>query len=186
MKQIIWPMKGSRGKTRLLWASVVIALVTLPIVVACTHEQASNPPVPAPTTPATTAPATTAPNPTVAATTPTVLTTGSFVQAEHPTQGGVRIVEENGSRYLELDDAFRTDAGPDLVVLLHRQADILGGSQPPAYSLQAKDYVELGELQNPSGAQRYVIPADLDLADYASVAVWCRQFNATFGVATLQ
>lgn len=158
------------------------AITALVATAACTRDTVS--PV-SPASPTATAPAEqTAPATAAIAAAP--LKSGSFVAAEHPTQGGVRIVEENGSRYLEIDDTFQTDAGPDLVVILHQADDILATTAPPAYPIEPADYIELGELQATSGAQRYLIPAEVALADYGSAAVWCRQFNATFGAAALR
>jgi hypothetical protein len=102
---------------------------------------------------------------------------GRFVGAEHSTEGSVRLVNENGQRYVEFDDEFKTDRGPDLFVLLHR-------SQMPQ-SYQAADYTNLGKLQRVNGKQRYAIPANVNPKDFRSVVVWCRQFNATFGYAPL-
>lgn len=101
---------------------------------------------------------------------------GNFVAAEHPTLGMARVVTENGQRYLEFDEEFQTDNGPDLFVLLHRQG------VPKSY--QAENYLSLGRLKQVSGTQRYAIPADADITDFNSVVIWCRQFNATFGYAT--
>ncbi|NEP01073.1 MAG: DM13 domain-containing protein [Symploca sp. SIO2E9] len=102
---------------------------------------------------------------------------GTFVGAAHPTQGAVRVVTENGQRYLEFDETFKTDRGPDLFVLLHRQ------QTPESYKNQ--DYVNLGDLEKVSGTQKYAIPEQVDLADWKSVVIWCRQFNVTFGYAPL-
>lgn len=109
---------------------------------------------------------------------------GTFVPGEAPTEGTVQIVTENGERYLELDESFKTsDQGPDLFVILHRSDDVLATTEPPAYPLQEGDYVVLGALEEYTGAQRYPIPEEVNLDDYKSAAIWCRQFNATFGVA---
>ncbi|NJL84850.1 MAG: DM13 domain-containing protein [Leptolyngbyaceae cyanobacterium SM1_1_3] len=109
---------------------------------------------------------------------------GTFVAAEVETEGTAAIVTEAGQNYLELDQSFQTsDRGPDLVVILHRSDDVLGATEPPAYPLQEQDYVVLAPLEAFSGAQRYLIPAEVNLDDYKSAAIWCRQFNATFGVA---
>lgn len=114
----------------------------------------------------------------------TVLKSGSFIAGEVPTEGMAQVITENGERYLELDQSFTTsDRGPDLFVILHRSDDVLGSTEPPAYPLQEQDYVILGPLQEFSGAQRYPIPEDVNLDDYQSAVIWCRQFNATFGVA---
>jgi Electron transfer DM13 len=102
---------------------------------------------------------------------------GEFIAAEHPTKGAVAIVKENGKQYIEFSDQFKSDSGPDLFVLLHRQA------KPDQY--KQADYVNLGQLQKVKGSQRYMIPADTKLSDYQSVVIWCRKFNATFGYAPL-
>lgn len=117
---------------------------------------------------------------------PAVVKSGSFASGEHSTQGKVRIMTQNGKSFLELDQEFKTsDMGPDLVVILHRSSDVLGSTQAPSYPLNSGDYVLLAPLQKFSGAQRYDIPANVNLASYKSAAIWCRKFNATFGAAKL-
>ncbi|MEL7224077.1 MAG: DM13 domain-containing protein [Cyanobacteria bacterium J06576_12] len=101
----------------------------------------------------------------------------SFISAAHPTSGNAQIVEENGQRYLEFDASFRSDDGPDLFVLLHRDA------VPNDYS--PDNYVNLGRLQSTDGVQRYAIPADVDIAQLQSAVIWCQAFDVTFGYATL-
>ncbi|MEA5513006.1 DM13 domain-containing protein [Nodularia sp. UHCC 0506] len=108
-----------------------------------------------------------------------VAESGNFQAAEHPTQGKVSVVKEAGKSYLEFDQNFQTDNGPDLFVILHRSAT------PPVSGIQEKDYVSIAALQNISGTQRYAVPDNVNLADFKSVAIWCRQFNATFGYASL-
>jgi Electron transfer DM13 len=105
--------------------------------------------------------------------------TAMFQAGEHPTQGNVRIITYNGKPYLEFDKSFRTDNGPDLFVILHRDRTV------PIYGIKQKDYKSIARLQKTKGTQRYAIPNNVNLADFKSVAVWCRQFNATFGFATL-
>lgn len=105
-------------------------------------------------------------------------TIGKFVAVEHPTQGQVQIIEEDGAKYLEFDQNFQSDRGPDLKVILH---------QANAVEQQVKEgeYLSLGALQSFNGTQRYLIPEDVDLTQYQSVAIWCEEFNATFGYAPL-
>ncbi|MEX0271112.1 DM13 domain-containing protein [Leptolyngbyaceae cyanobacterium UHCC 1019] len=104
---------------------------------------------------------------------------GKFVKAEHPTQGSVMLVNEGGKSYLAFDKTFKTDAGPDLYVILYRT------SQPPIGGIKAKDYVSVAKLQKVSGAQRYALPQSVKPGNFSSVAIWCRKFNATFGYASL-
>ncbi|MBW4686573.1 MAG: DM13 domain-containing protein [Komarekiella atlantica HA4396-MV6] len=109
----------------------------------------------------------------------TVVETGTFKAGEHPTTGKVSIVTERGKRYLEFDQSFKTNKGPDLFVILHRS------DAPPVYGIKEKDYASISRLQKTSGSQRYALPENVKLTDFRSVAVWCRQFNANFGYASL-
>lgn len=103
---------------------------------------------------------------------------GQFVSVEHPTSGQVKVIEEDGARYLEIAEDFQSDSGPALEIILH-ESDTVG------LQIEEGDYVSLGELKSFNGAQRYVIPEAIDLEQYQSVAVWCEEFNATFGYAPL-
>ncbi|MEM7062720.1 MAG: DM13 domain-containing protein [Cyanobacteria bacterium P01_B01_bin.77] len=103
--------------------------------------------------------------------------TSSFVAVSSETAGGATIVEENGKRYLEFDQSFSTEDGPDLFVLLHKEAT------PQSYS--SEQYVNLGDLQSIEGSQRYEIPEDISVDDFKSAVIWCRQFNVTFGFAAI-
>jgi Electron transfer DM13 len=110
-----------------------------------------------------------------------IAATGTFMAAEKPTVGTAQVVVEKGMRYLVFDSAFQTsDQGPDLQVVLDST------NQPPAQYQDPTQYINLGKLQKFSGAQRYLIPASVDLNQVKSVGIWCRMANATFGYATLQ
>ncbi|MEO0771076.1 MAG: DM13 domain-containing protein [Cyanobacteria bacterium J06649_4] len=107
-----------------------------------------------------------------------VLSSSSFVGSGNKNVAGqAQIVEDNGQHYLEFDQAFLSDNGPDLFVLLHRE-DV-----PSSYS--AENYVNLGRLQSINGTQRYTIPDNVSLSDFRSAVIWCQQFDVTFGYATL-
>ncbi len=106
-----------------------------------------------------------------------LIASGQFVASEHPTIGMVKIVAMNGKTYLKFDNTFKSDSGPDLYVLLHRQGT------PKDY--KKDNYISLGRLKKVTGSQMYEIPADTDISEFKSAVIWCRQFNATFGFATL-
>ncbi|MBE9065745.1 DM13 domain-containing protein [Leptolyngbya cf. ectocarpi LEGE 11479] len=110
----------------------------------------------------------------------TLLTSGQFVTVDqsHATTGTARIVEKDGQRILEFDGAFDTARGPAVQVVLYK-----GDSVP--VSLAENDYVYIADLKSFEGSQGYVLPADLNLNDYGSVAIWCAEFNVTFGYADL-
>ena len=103
---------------------------------------------------------------------------GQFVSVEHPTSGQVMVIEEDGTKYLEIGEDFQSDRGPALEIILHK-SDTVG------LQIEEGSYVSLGELKSFNGAQRYLIPEAIDLEQYQSVAVWCQEFNATFGYAPL-
>jgi hypothetical protein len=106
-----------------------------------------------------------------------VLASGNFVDSEHPTKGLAEIVTQNSKQYLRLNKAFRSDEGPDVFVLLHRE------DSPKEY--KESDYVSLGRLQKIKGKQLYKISNKIDITEFKSVVIWCRKFNATFGYAPL-
>ena len=110
-----------------------------------------------------------------------LISSGSFVTVEqdHPTNGIAKIVKVNGKRYLEFDKAFTTARGPKVRVVLHRKNNV-------PVKIKSENYVTISRLKGFDGAQRYEIPANLDLDDFKSVAIWCEKFNVTFGYASLQ
>lgn len=109
------------------------------------------------------------------------LKSGSFVAAEKPTTGSLRIVRENGHLFLEINGAFSTsNQGPDLHVLLDTAE-----KPPQAYQNQGR-VINLGRLRSYNGAQRYPIPDAINLNSFKSVVIWCRMANATFGYAPLR
>ena len=63
--------------------------------------------------------------------------------------------------------------------VLHRKSTV-------PVKLQEKNYVTLSALKSFNGAQGYEIPANFDLDDFKSVAIWCEEFNVTFDFARLQ
>jgi hypothetical protein len=111
---------------------------------------------------------------------PRPLYDGTFASRNRYTvTGGTTVYElEDGTRTLRLEP-FESTNGPDLYVYL-TAAD--HADDDPA--LEA-DYVDLGELRGNIGNQNYAIPADVDLATYDTVVIWCRRFSTSFGAADL-
>lgn len=105
---------------------------------------------------------------------------GVFIDAEHPTEGTANIVTENGKKYIQFDEKFKSDSGPDLFVILHKDDKL------PITGIKEEDYTTIAPLKSTSGSQKYEIPENVDVSNFKSVAIWCRQFNATFGYAVLK
>lgn len=118
---------------------------------------------------------------TVAAQSQSLIASGSFVTTEqdHPTNGTAKIINVNGKRYLEFDKAFTTARSPKVRDVLHRKSTV-------PVNLKEENYVTLATLQRFDGAQRDEIPENFNLDDFKSVAIWCEEFNVTFGYARLQ
>ncbi len=104
---------------------------------------------------------------------------GRFVSREHQTEGTATIYRfDDGRRILRIEN-LHTSNGPALVVYL---------STNPAKGREAAfddTYVDLGDLKGNIGDQNYEIPADVIVADYMSVVIWCERFSAAFGAADL-
>ena len=99
------------------------------------------------------------------------VTTGTFVDGEHPTSGtGFTITD--GSRTFLRFEPFETDNGPDLNVYLRSSAD-------------PNDYIDLGDLKGNIGEQNYELPVDIDLDRYDTIDIWCVRFGVSFGSALL-
>lgn len=90
----------------------------------------------------------------------------------------MQIVEINGQRYVKLLSNFRTNGGPQLELILDRNSTV-------SKSICSRDYVTLSALKKVNRSQLYRIPNNINLNNFESVAIWCRQFNVTFGYATI-
>lgn len=114
---------------------------------------------------------------------PVVLATGALISHEHATTGTVRIISQpDGSRVLTLEN-LDTSNGPDVHVWLSA-ADAVEGSAG-WYTAGSAEFYDLGLIKGNQGNQVYAIPADVDLAKYKSVDLWCVQFSVSFGAAQL-
>ncbi|MGB3641348.1 MAG: DM13 domain-containing protein [Rivularia sp. (in: cyanobacteria)] len=109
-----------------------------------------------------------------------VQSSGAFINAEHPTKGTASIIIENGKKYIQFDNQFKSDNGPDLFVILHKDDKL------PNTGIKQADYTTIAALKSTSGTQKYEIPENVDVSNFKSLAIWCRRFNATFGYAVLK
>ena len=128
------------------------------------------------------APAVAADDPMPAEVTPTTIVSGAFTDIDdlHQGSGTATIYAlEDGSRVLRFEN-FEVTNGPNLHVLLTPATDVSSRDD-----LDAAGYVDLGPLKGNVGSQNYEIPADLDLADFGSVVIYCVPFHVVFSVATL-
>lgn len=106
---------------------------------------------------------------------------GVFGPRSHPGEGVAKVLNDGTEqRFLRFED-FATDNGPDLNVYLttadaDAEAGEFGGSG---------QFVDLGDLKGNVGEQNYEIPADVDLAQFDTVVIWCVRFGVAFAAADL-
>ena len=128
------------------------------------------------------APPTAAPVQPTAIAEPVALVSGSFTRIDslHAAEGTAIIYQlPDGSRVLRLEN-FSAQNGPDLYVSL-------SGHPMPRSNAETYDsgYVELERLKANQGNQNYALPAELDLAAFKSVVIYCKAFSVVFSTAEL-
>jgi len=123
------------------------------------------------------------PLPSVPPTGPVELSRGTLISHEHETSGTVRVIQlPDGSRQLAIEDLDTTN-GPDVHVWLSAGPVVEGFDG--WFTAGGHPYVDLGMIKGNQGDQLYDIPADVDLAAYPTVDLWCVQFSVSFGAAPL-
>jgi hypothetical protein len=109
-----------------------------------------------------------------------VLGQGRFHAVAHESAGTATIQQlSDGRRVLRFTE-FTTSNGPALYVYL-----IAADDARDSATVSRVDTVDLGQLKGNTGDQNYELPADVDLAKYRAVTVWCRRFSVNFATAPL-
>ncbi|OGX79966.1 electron transporter [Exiguobacterium sp. SH31] len=100
---------------------------------------------------------------------------GMFMDGEknYKTSGTIQTINVDDALYLRFED-FQTTNGPDLFVYL---------IQP---GMDTTEGISLGALKGNTGNQNYLVPEDVDLTQYSTVVIWCRAFDADFGIGELK
>jgi hypothetical protein len=107
--------------------------------------------------------------------------TGTFIHANpsdpiHWGRGRVSVYE----RAVFLEPDFEVGPGPAFHVYLVPKASLRASSD-----LGEAMFIDLGGLRAFKGSQRYPIPVGVDLKNYQSVIIWCRQFSVLISPADL-
>lgn len=89
----------------------------------------------------------------------------------HPASGMVQLIDTTEGTVIRYED-YKTLNGPDLFVYLSKD-------------LEAKEFINLGELKGTEGDINYTIPDDVDLRAYRYVLTWCKQFGVLFNYAEI-
>lgn len=103
----------------------------------------------------------------------TLIRTGTFTgNRNYSVTGSVKLYEYQGKRYIRFEN-FVSSNGPDLKVYI-------------ATSTTASQFVNIGDLKSISGTQTYLVNNPPDFTQFNKVLIWCQQFSALFGSATIQ
>ncbi|KAA9108476.1 DM13 domain-containing protein [Microbacterium rhizomatis] len=114
---------------------------------------------------------------------PVDLLAGEFVSHEHETNGGARIIQlPDGRRHLAIEGLV-TSNGPDVHVWLSAGPVVEG--LDGWFTAAGYDHIDLGPIKGNLGDQLYDIPAEVDLAAFRTVDLWCERFSVSFGAAAL-
>src|SRR5215470_5976613 len=110
----------------------------------------------------------------------TVLASGKFHRVAHDSSGEASIYElADGKRILRFTN-FATSNGPDVHVYL-----VAANDATDSDTVKKSGFREIGSLKGNIGDQNYEVPADIDLAKYRAVTIWCQRFGVNFGTAPL-
>ncbi|MEM6457742.1 MAG: DM13 domain-containing protein [Acidobacteriota bacterium] len=107
---------------------------------------------------------------------------GSWTKKSFKIAGTWKIVDEGGTRYVELDAAFKTKKAPDLKLFLHP----LPLSAVNGKNAASNGAVLIHQLDSHKGAQRYALPADVDLSQFRTLLVHCEKYSKLWGGAPLR
>jgi hypothetical protein len=110
----------------------------------------------------------------------TVLASGSFHSVAHDGKGNASIYQlSDGKRILRFTN-FETSNGPDVHVYL-----VAANDATDSEMVKKAGFREIGSLKGNIGDQNYELPADIDLAKYRAVTIWCQRFSVNFATAPL-
>jgi len=109
-----------------------------------------------------------------------IIYSGTFSGVMHPTTGTATIYRlEDGSRILRFTN-FKTSNGPDVHVY------VVAADAKDTQTVKHSAFVDLGTMKGNIGDQNYTLGANLDLAKYRTVSIWCKRFAINFGAAPLR
>ena len=103
---------------------------------------------------------------------------GAFMDADsfHQGSGTATIFQQGDTSVLRFEN-FESTNGPDLHVLLVENINATSSSE-------LGEYVDLGSLKGNIGNQNYEIPADVDIAKFGGVMIYCMPFHVVFSTAS--
>jgi hypothetical protein len=111
---------------------------------------------------------------------PVKVAEGSFRGIAHETKGTASIYQLPEGRKVLRFSNFETSNGPDVHVYLVAAPDAQDND-----TVKNAGFIDLGSIKGNIGDQNYDLPADVDLAKYRAVTVWCKRFGVNFATAPI-
>ena len=105
---------------------------------------------------------------------------GTWVDKKYSINGGWSIEKQGEQHVIKFSDDFKTKGGPDLKVFLSPQTieSVTGRTA-------TNDSIMVSVLQQTSGAQEYVLPANIDISQFKSLLIHCEAYSVLWGGANL-
>ena len=111
---------------------------------------------------------------------------GTFQKGKYKGAGTFKIYKDGDVTRLHLSEDFESNPkAPDLYLVIGNSTNPIDGKKNP-YPLEEDEYMTVAELTSAMGAQKYEIPADIDLSEDSSVIIWCKEVNATMSYAPVE
>jgi len=110
----------------------------------------------------------------------TVNAGGDFVKKRKTLKGSYTVEQRGEQTVIVFSEDFKAAKGPDLKVFLSPKtvSDVTGKTA-------VDGSINLGELTSTKGTQEYLVPAGVNLSDYASVLVHCEEYAVLWGGSDL-
>jgi hypothetical protein len=112
---------------------------------------------------------------------PQVVHQGTWTAKGFDVDGTWKIVREGGKTFVVLDDSFNTKSAPDLKIFL---------SPNGAAGLDNRNATQgsalVAVLRSNRGAQRYEVPAGVDVSSFRALVIHCEKYTKLWAAADLR
>ncbi len=100
-----------------------------------------------------------------------------WTNKQYKISGSWDIVQTDAGQFFVLGDNFKTKSGPDLKLFLIKNSIASVANKEALH----EEGTLIAALDKTEGAQRYLIPDNINLAEYKSLAIHCQQYSVVWG-----
>ena len=105
----------------------------------------------------------------------------TFQKKKEKITGSFSIETNAGKTFIVFSNDFKTKKGPDLQLVL----STLEFAKTNGKNAMKNQAISLGLLKSNKGAQRFEVPANIDLAKFKCVLIHCVKYDRLWGGASL-